>query len=298
MSKRALGKGLDALINAGNEQQAVGKEGAQRLSLEEIRPAGDQPRQYFDEERLKELAESIKHQGVIQPIVVERQEDGYVIIAGERRYRAAKMAGLSEIPAVIARYDTEKRLLISLIENLQREDLDPIEEATAYQRLMNETGLNQEELGKQIGRNRTTIANSLRLLKLPEEMQKAVRSGEITPGHARAILSLVNPADQTRLYRKIASDKISVRDAELQAERLRHGLVGNESTRPGAKRNRGGEKPRRSPEIESIQEEFIEQLGTKVSIKGNLNGGTIEIAYFSRDDLDRLYDLIAQRDQE
>ncbi len=297
MSKRALGKGLDALINAGNEQEAAEKGGAQRIPLEEIRPAASQPRQHFDEERLKELSESIRRQGVIQPIVVERSDDGYAIIAGERRYRAAKMAGLSEIPAVVAHYDTDKRLLISLIENLQREDLDPIEEATAYERLMRETGLNQEELGKQIGRNRTTIANSLRLLKLPEEMQKAVRAGEITPGHARAILSLVNPADQTRLYRKITSERTTVRDAELLAEKMRQGTVGTTGgTRTGKSRKR--EKKPLSPEFRSIQEQFIEKLGTKVEIRGDLEGGTVEISYFSRDDLERIYDLIARRDRE
>jgi ParB family chromosome partitioning protein len=283
VSKRALGKGLDALIQSGESTKPEAAS-ATTVPIGSIDPSTDQPRKHFDATRLEELAESIRHQGIIQPIVLEAKGSRYAIVAGERRYRAAKLAGLTEVPAVVARYGSEKRLMVSLIENLQREDLDPIEEAEAYRRLLEDGPLNQEELAQQIGKNRTTIANSLRLLNLSDEVKAALQTGEISPGHARALLSVVDEDGRAKLFRQVRTDGLSVREAEELAR------LQSEPRKTQSKKKRA--EKQRPPEIQDLEQQFIEALGTKVRITGSAEKGTLEISYFSKDDLQRLYDLL------
>ncbi len=283
MSKRALGKGLDALIQATDSRDQESATSSTSVPIDRIDPSTDQPRKHFDDERLAELAESIRREGVIQPVVLEAKGDRYAIVAGERRFRAAKLAGLTEIPAVIARYGAEKRLLVSLIENLQREDLDPIEEAEAFRRLIEEARLSQEQLARQIGKNRATVANSLRLLNLSDQMKRALRSGEMSAGHARALLSIPDGPSREALFQRVVSEQLSVRGVE-EIARLQTG-------RPTGRTQRKTNVRNRSAEIQTLEQQFIEALGTKVRIKGSVSKGTLEIAYFSKDDLQRLYDL-------
>ena len=283
MSKRALGKGLDALIQSEEIADSFDPSSLM-VPVAKIEASPDQPRKIFDSDRLDELAESIKKQGVIQPLVLEERGNSYTIVAGERRFRAAKIAGLTEVPAVVARYATEQRLLISLIENLQREDLNPIEEAEALFRLIEQSGSSQDEVGSQIGKSRAYVANSLRLLNLSSRIREAVQVGEITPGHARALLSVPDESARDRLFQKITSEGLSVRNAEEASRDLTTGarIVANKKKT----------ESKRPVEVREIEQRFIEALGTKVNIKGTLKKGTVEISYFSKDDLQRLYDIL------
>jgi ParB family chromosome partitioning protein len=308
-TKRGLGKGMDALMPIAEEdvmperleKAAIAPEelaalmdgmGAEPsgtgeffIEIDKLRANPNQPRKHFDEAELAGLADSIRGNGVIQPIIVEKAEEGlYTIVSGERRYRAARMAGLEEMPAVVRSYTEEKRLVVALIENLQRKDLDPIEEAAGYRDLMERTGLNQEEAAQAVGKNRSTIANALRLLKLPFTMQASLQTGEISPGHARAILSLSDSDAQIILYREILAKELSVREAEKRAAALQS----------SAKKAVKAKKPqaKRDPELVSMEEKFISRLGTKVVLQGGLDHGTIAIDYYSMEDLDRLYGLI------
>ena len=294
MSKKALGKGLEALFSSGEEREvpseAFGGIG-QFVDIGSIEANPDQPRKDFDEQALKELSESIKEKGVLQPVLVERKGDRFIIIAGERRYRASLLAGLEKIPVIEKKFTGEEKLEAALIENIQRENLSPIEEAKAYQMLMNTYNLGQEELARKIGKNRSTVANNLRLLKMPADMQNAISSGEITAGHARAVLSVINPADQRLLFNRIMTHGLSVRESEKQAADLNSGIrtsVGKEKKKslPAAK----------DPDIEEVEQRFIDSLGTKVSLSGTLSRGKLEISFFSRDDLDRIYEIITRQD--
>ena len=289
MSKRALGKGIDALL--GEEEKREGP-GTLEVALSALRPNPSQPRKDFVDARLRELADSIRQKGVLQPVLVEADADGrYTVIAGERRFRAAKLAGLERIPVIVGRFSAEEKLEIALIENVQREDLTPIEEAQAYRRLMDMAALSQEQVAAKVGKDRSTVANSLRLLRLPEDMQSALSRGEMSPGHARAILMLVNPADQQLLFRRIVDRGISVREAEESAAGLNRGKKSARKTAAGEKPSQG----RKEPEIRAIEEKLIEKLGTKVEIKGTGKKGRIEIAYYSTDDLERLLELLKIR---
>jgi len=290
VSKKALGKGIDALINQVEEPQPTDKGDVQKVALRNIEANPYQPRDRFDEEGLAELADSIKQQGIIQPLVVEGNEQGgYTIIAGERRFRAARMAGLSEVPVIIRSFNEQEKLEIALIENIQREDLNDIEEAKAYKQLMDRYELNQEALARKIGKKRSTVANAVRLLKLPDDMQEAIVEGTLSSGHARAILSVVNPADQRILFSRILSEGLSVREAERQAAGFNKGVRSSEKSK---EQKRGDRQV--SPEVQQIEEKFLDALGTKVTLKGNLNKGKIEIAYYSKEDLERLYEIIAE----
>ena len=252
-----------------------------------LKPNPHQPRQVFDETELKELSDSIVEHGIVQPIIIEDAGDGtFYIIAGERRTRAAKMVGLKKVPVQLRKFSDEKKLEVALIENVQRSNLNPIEEAQAYYDLMKVSGLNQDEVAQKVGKNRSTVANALRLLKLPEDMQNSLIVGQITSGHARALLSVVNPADQRVLFGKIIGSNLSVRQAEAQASSLNDG---GRATKKDTKRE--GAKVR-DPDIISIEQKFMETLGTKVSLNGNLEKGQLVIDYFSRADLDRLYQAI------
>ena len=290
MAKSALGRGLSALLpdddsgregKTGAKGDPAGRDGEVLVKIEKLRPNPGQPRRRFDKAELEELAASIKQHGVIQPVIAEKSEHGgYTIIAGERRCRAAALAGFTEVPVLLRSYSSQKRLEVALIENLHRADLNPVEEATAYKQLMDTAGLSQEEAAERVGKNRSTVANALRLLKLPPTIKEALEEGKITAGHARAILSLPRGADQERLFSEISGKSLSVR----AAEKLAAGLAA------GAK---GGKKgpAKRDPEIKAMEEKFIRALGTKVTINGGLKRGRIDIEYYSMDDLERLFGL-------
>lgn len=252
-----------------------------------LKPNPHQPRQVFDEAELKELSDSIVEHGIVQPIIIEDAGDGtFYIIAGERRTRAAKIVGLKKVPVQLRKFSDEKKLEVALIENVQRSNLNPIEEAQAYYELMKVGGLNQDEVAQKVGKGRPTVANALRLLKLPEDMQNSLIVGQITSGHARALLSVENPADQRVLFGKIIASNLSVRQAEAQAATLNDG---GRASKSSAKKD--GARVR-DPDIISIEQKFMETLGTKVSLNGGLEKGQLVIDYFSRADLDRLYQTI------
>ena len=293
MSKRALGKGLEALFQSvSDETLSEEKVGAIGLyvDIDKIIPNPNQPRKEFNAEMLNELAESIREKGVLQPILVEKKGDRYIIIAGERRFRASGIAGLKKIPVIEKNFTEEEKYEIALIENIQREDLSPIEEAKAYQTLITSYNLGQDELSKKIGKNRSTIANSLRLLKMPQDMQDALSSGEISAGHARAVLSVINPADQRILFNRIINGGLSVREAEKQSSDLNNGMRSLHGT--GEKKEQLQKK--KSPDVMNLEQQLIDALGTKVNLNGSLAKGKIEISYFSREDLERLFELIAR----
>lgn len=286
MSKRALGKGIDALFQTQAEGAEDGAAGIKTVPISRISPNPDQPRKEFSEDSLRELADSVREKGVLQPILVENRDDGsFLILAGERRWRAAKLAGLQEIPVIVRGFSEQEKLEIALIENIQREDLTPIEEAQAYKRLMEASALSQEDLSARLGKNRSTVANSLRLLKLPDDMQQALNKREISPGHARAILAVINPADQRILFNRIVAGGLSVREAENLSADLNKGIRAS-----GEKREKIPKQ--KIPELREMEQKLLDVLGTKVRIKGTGKKGSVEISYFSMDDLERLYSLL------
>ncbi len=257
------------------------------LDINLLKPNPRQPRQYFNEEELAELTESVKSEGVLQAITVEDAGDGtFYIIAGERRTRAAKAAGLEKVPVQLRKFSDVRKLEVALIENIQRTDLNPVEEAQAYYKLMELSGITQEEVAKRVGKNRSTVANCLRLLKLPEDMQRALVEGTLTSGHARALLSVENQTEQRILFGKIQGQGLSVRQAESYAHEL------NEKTNSLKPTNK--KFSTRDPNYVELENKLIETLGTKVSLKGNFNKGSIEIKYFSSEDLDRIFNLIVK----
>jgi ParB family chromosome partitioning protein len=261
-----------------------------QMPVDKLVPNPGQPRKNFDETELKELADSIKTYGIIQPIIAARLEnedtgDGnYMIIAGERRTRAARLAGLKTVPVIIRDYTDQKRLEVSLIENIQRTDLNPIEEAAAYKNLMDFSNFSQDELAFRVGKNRSTVANALRLLKLPVEIQKSVEEGKLSPGHARALLSVTDAKARDKLYKEMLATELSVRAAEKKAAVLNTGSTGGKKAP-----SKGKKQP---PEIDAMTEKFIGRLGTKVVIEGDLNKGRIHIEYYSMEDLERLYEIL------
>lgn len=318
-----LGRGLDALMGAGHSDEIaaivndspvelskapdssvsnskanrpanipdgieVDEDGNLWLNPEKLVPNPNQPRTEFDPKALEELSDSIKEHGIIQPIIVEKAETGdeFYIIAGERRTRAARMAGLKKVPVRLSKFDSIKKLEVALIENIQRADLNPIDEANAYYNLMQMGDLTQEEVAQRVGKKRPTIANSLRLMKLPEDIQKSLIDGQITSGHARALLMCENMADQRVLFGKIVGSGISVRVAEEMARDFNNG--GRAVSKKPAKK-----QEKRDPDLVSIEQKFIEVFGTKVNLKGSINKGSIVIDYYSKEDLNRLYNVIA-----
>lgn len=309
MAKPALGKGLGALIgeNSVPGQEALGtaaasagtaalpfglateSDGTVTADISLLVPNPHQPRADFEPDSLQELADSIREHGVLQPVTVEDAGNGsFYIVAGERRTRAARIAGLARIPVQLRKYSEERRLEVALIENIQREDLNPVEEALAYQKLMTIAQIGQEELARRVGKNRSTVANALRLLRLPEDMRNALASGAITAGHARALLSVADASDRRVLFGRITGSGLSVREAEQQAAELNSG--GRASS---AKKSRRAE-PLRDPDMAALEQHLIEVLGTKVSIKGSMERGSVVVDYFSKDDLDRLYSIITR----
>jgi len=275
LKKSNLGRGLDALIP---KEERPG--GFIVASINEIRPNSSQPRKEFDEETISELANSIKEKGILQPLVVRTVEKGYEIIAGERRWRAAQRAGVTRVPVIIKEASDREVLELALIENLQREDLNPIEEAVAYQHLIDEFEMTHEEVSRQIGKVRSTITNQLRLLKLPEEAKAALIAGDITAGHARAILSIESPAEAREALNAIQKQRLSVRNTEQ--------LIKKMSKRP---------KKQLSTEnddiyLKQVVNELKNALSTQVRIVDKQGKGKIEIDYYSNDELERLTDIL------
>jgi ParB family transcriptional regulator, chromosome partitioning protein len=280
-----LGKGLGALIP---ESEEAPPEGLRTLPLARLRPNPEQPRRSFSPDSLAELASSLRTHGLIQPILVEESSEGYfLIVAGERRFRAAGMAGLSEVPVIVRSFTPEKRLEIALIENVQREDLNPVEEAEAYRSLMAMGGRSQEEVADIVGKSRSAVANSVRLLRLPESVLAALREGSLSAGHAKALLSVVDPGRRDLLFARIIAEGISVREAEAAAQDLN-------SPHLGPKKASARPEKTKEPEIREVEERLISALGTKVSVKGDIKKGTIAIEYYSLEDLERILEAISK----
>lgn len=281
MVKKGLGKGLGTLFEDDNE--IVDDSGIKELKISQIEPNKNQPRKKFDKEKLVALSESIKENGLIQPIIVTKADnDRYIIVAGERRWRAAKLAGLSTVPSIVKEYTDKTVAEVALIENLQREDLNPIEEALGYKELSEKYFLTQEEISKIVGKSRSAIANAMRLLSLEDEIRDKIISGEISEGHARAVLSLDGIDLRNFLVSQIIESSLNVRQAEVLAKQLQKGIK---------------EKKKKAPnvydiELERIQNRLSSNLGTKVTISHNDRKGKIEIEYYGNDDLERLLNLI------
>lgn len=275
MIKKGLGKGLGALITNDDEENS----GVIELKINEIEPNAGQPRKFFDDEKLVQLSESIKQHGVIQPIIVKKNDNNYTIIAGERRWRAAKLAGINTVPALIKEYTELQVMEIALIENLQREDLNPIEEANALINLMKEFNLTQEQIAEKIGRSRSAIANIIRLLGLSDEVKKFIISGDLTSGHARTLVTIEDQEIQKTAAEYIINNKLSVRETEEYVNKL---LNKKEKKKTTKKEN---------PEYKYVEDKLKDILGTKVKLQANKNKGKITIEYYSNDELDRLLDF-------
>jgi ParB family chromosome partitioning protein len=282
MNRKALGRGLGALLSS-DRTIDLGAEPSE-VDLELIVPGAMQPRTNFDEAALESLAESIKTHGVVQPLLVRRRGDGFELIAGERRWRAAKLAGLTRVPVLVKDVADDNLLEIALIENIQREDLNPIEEAQAYKRLIETVGLTQEALATRVGRDRSYITNYLRLLKLPDDLQKLVIEGRLSTGHARTILGLTHADLQRRLARQVLEDGLSVRATEI--------LVQKASAEKAPRAPRIAQTV--DPNIRAAETKLRRALGTQVRIvqMGSEGRGRVEISFYNAQDLDRIYDLL------
>ncbi len=276
--KVVLGRGLEALIPKIEKKVEEGTYGTvQEIALEKIVPNPMQPRRQFDEKALESMAESVKSQGVLQPVLVRKKDDKFILIAGERRFRAAKLAGLKAVPAItLERKDESEMLQMALVENIQREDLNPMEEAEAYRQLVDEAGLTQNQIATQVGKSRTAIANTLRLLNLPDKIKTFMREGKLTEGHARAILALDNDLARVRLAERIVAESLSVRTAEDSVKRVkRRKLI----------------PKKRIPAMVDAENYLKQLLGTGVKISTGLKNGKIEIEFYGEEDLDRILDL-------
>lgn len=276
--KKGLGRGLDALL--GDYTQPT-PEGVQELDIHLIDTNAGQPRKEFDQEKLLELADSIRQHGVVQPIILRQKGERYVIVAGERRFRAARLAGLEKVPAIVKDLDEAQVMEVALIENLQREDLNPIEEAAAIRFLMQQHDLTQEEVSKRLSKSRPAIANSLRLLTLPEPVQAYLRNGKLQAGHARALAGLQDPEAQAVLADKIVEEGLSVRAAES--------LAREQGQKPPRQKK---EPPATDPDLAAAEASLREWLGTKVSIQGSSQRGRIIIEYYNAELLQGIYDLL------
>jgi ParB family chromosome partitioning protein len=277
MSKKALGKGLGAFIP--DEFSILKEERFAEIEIDEIKPNPFQPRMKFDDQSIEELARSIRTSGVVQPVLVAPEDDHYKIIVGERRWRAAQKAGLRKIPVLIRNIPREKQLEISLIENIHREDLNPLEIGQAYQRLIDEQGYTQQEVAEKVGKDRSSVTNYVRLLKLPQEIQDHINGGTISMGHARALLALEEASAQLFACRQVVDKSLSVRNTEKLVNRLKERA-------PRTQRHL------EDPDLRALQEEMLKILGTKVLISGSRSKGVLKIFYFSLDDLNRIYDRV------
>ena len=288
MNRKALGKGINALIPDFEmgvpESHENGPAKNTELLIDEISPNRFQPRKYFDDDKLEELVTSIRDNGVLQPIVVQKVEAGYELVVGERRWRASKKAGLKKIPAVIREVTDAQALELAIIENIHRQDLNPIEEADAYARLADEFALTQEMIAKRVGKSRTAVANTLRLLKLSRNIKEDLISGKISMGHARALLGLDNAGQMEALRKEILKQDLTVRQTESRVSRLKQSV----SKKPVSLVSK------KNIFIKDLEKEFERRLGTKVDIKPAKKGGKLVVTYYSDDDLDRIKDLIGQ----
>ncbi len=295
IKKKGLGKGLDSLIpdnksmksvtsekTVESKEDAAAKSGVQVMKINEVEPNRDQPRKNFDEDALLELSDSIKQFGVLQPLLVRKRKDYYEIIAGERRWRAAKLAGVKEVPVIEKEYTDQEILEIGLIENIQRENLNPIEEAIAYKRLLEEFNLKQDEVAERVSKSRTAVTNSMRLLKLSDKVQQMIIDDMISTGHARALLAIDDPELQYTLANKIFDEKLSVRETEKLVKEIKN------PKKPKEK------KPVANSSIyQDLEEKMKSVFGTKVSIASKGKGkGKIEIEYYSDDELEHLFDMM------
>ena len=295
IKKKGLGKGLDSLIpdnksmksvtsekTVESKEDAAAKSGVQVMKIKEVEPNRDQPRKNFDEDALLELSDSIKQFGVLQPLLVRKRKDYYEIIAGERRWRAAKLAGVKEVPVIEKEYTDQEILEIGLIENIQRENLNPIEEAIAYKRLLEEFNLKQDEVAERVSKSRTAVTNSMRLLKLSDKVQQMIIDDMISTGHARALLAIDDPELQYTLANKIFDEKLSVRETEKLVKEIKN------PKKPKEK------KPVANSFIyQDLEEKMKSVFGTKVSIASKGKGkGKIEIEYYSDDELEHLFDMM------
>lgn len=269
------------------------------VSIDRIKPNPDQPRRSFPEGPLNELADSIREKGIIQPILAEDQGDGtYIIVAGERRFRAAQIAGLDSIPVIPQELDDDEKLEVALVENLQREDLNPIDQAIALKSVMDHTKCTQEQLAQRLGISRPTIANTLRLLKLEPQIQSALTDGTLSAGHARALLSLESEAERKELFARIQAEGLSVRAAELLSQPVDRPIPAapqiseREETLEISTSGAVPGSPRKSVELQQIEDKLVHLLGTKVVVKGTNKKGKIEIPYFSSEDLERLIEAL------
>lgn len=295
VKRNGLGKGLDSLIPNKSEKPKVQAEKKEKkaenvkeetgeimVKINQVEPNRDQPRKDFDEDSLMELADSIKQFGILQPLIVKKKKDYYEIIAGERRWRAAKIAGIKEVPIIVKEYTDQEIVEISLIENIQRENLNPIEEAMAFKRLLEEFNLKQDEVAERVSKSRTAVTNSMRLLKLSKKVQQMIIDDMISTGHARALLAIEDEEQQYILANKIFDEKLSVRETEKLVKALKN-----------PKKEVKKEKPEHTFVYDNIEEQLKNIIGTKVSVNPKANGkGRIEIEYYSEEELERIYDLI------
>lgn len=294
VKRKGLGKGLDSLIpenksakvssseSKKTEETAELKSGEQMMKINMVEPNRDQPRRNFEEDALLELADSIKQYGVLQPLIVRKRNDYYEIIAGERRWRAAKMAGVKEVPVIIKEYNEQEILEIALIENIQRENLNPIEEAMAFKKLLEEFNLKQDEVAERVSKSRTAVTNSMRLLKLDQRVQQMIIDDMISTGHARALLAIDNPEQQYMLANKIFDEKLSVRETEKLIKEIKN-----------PKKQKEKKVIENAFIYEDIEDKMKQVLGTKVHVASKGKGkGKIEIEYYSDKELERMFDMI------
>lgn len=295
VKRNGLGKGLDSLIPNKTEktvktenkpelknEESQNSSGEILVKINQVEPNREQPRKEFDEDSLMELADSIKQFGILQPLLVQKRKDYYEIIAGERRWRAAKIAGIKEVPIIIRDYTDQEIVEISLIENIQRENLNPIEEAMAYKRLLEEFHLKQDEVAERVSKSRTAVTNSMRLLKLSPRVQQMIVDDMISTGHARALLAIDDEEQQYQLANRIFDEKLSVRETEKLVKALKN-----------PKKEVKKQKPEHTFVYDNIEEQMKNIIGTKVSVNPKANGkGKIEIEYYSEEELERIYDLI------
>ncbi len=286
--KQVLGRGLGALIPVDEEKAAAIGSGLHQVSVDAIAPNPSQPRQNIDPDALAELAASIKAHGVIQPLIVTADPDNvgrYVLIAGERRLQAARLAGLSTVPVIVQEVTPQQQLELALVENIQRADLNPLEEAAAYQQLIDRFGLTQQEIADRVGRGRVSVANALRLLRLPDFVKTVLAAGQISEGHARALLGLEEDLEAMKLVlKRVISQRLSVRQTEELVRRLSTAPASPKATRTVP------------PETRALEAEFARSLGTKVSLSRSKKGGRLVIHFYSEEDLQRLYELLVERD--
>ena len=295
VKRNGLGKGLDSLIpnkaektvkaekkTEEKKEERKSESGEIHVKINQVEPNREQPRKEFDEDSLMELADSIKQFGILQPLLVQKKKDYYEIIAGERRWRAAKIAGIKEVPIIVKEYTNQEIVEISLIENIQRENLNPIEEAMAYKRLLEEFSLKQDEVAERVSKSRTAVTNSMRLLKLSPRVQQMIVDDMISTGHARALLAIDDEEQQYQLANRIFDEKLSVRETEKLVKALKN-----------PKTEKKAQKIEHTFVYDNIEEQMKNIIGTKVSVNPKANGkGKIEIEYYSEEELERIYDLI------